>query len=363
MKQENLPLTSLRGVAALWVVAHHLTLRFIDTGLSTPDRFLFPGGVAVDIFFILSGLVMAATYRDLTQPGIPGFMVRRIFRIYPLHLFVMAGLIGVAILRLLAGLQPAPGDNWARLPEALLLLQPFRDQPLTWGVASWSVGIEMACYLAFPLLLPLMRGLPRRAAALLAVALGLVEFLVLSRVGATVAGPGAVARGFAGFTFGMAIAMSLQGVRPPKLAQNLLEPAAVIGIVAALASGHPELAPLFAAGLIALLFAGRGPVAVALEQGALHWLGKTSYSVYLTHLPVIGLFALAFPPQAMPLPGMAGLVLWSASVTVLVLAISYLCWRFVEEPARRHGARLARRQGKTVDAAGAHGSPEAAGAA
>ena len=44
-------------------------------------------------------------------------------------------------------------------------------------------------------------------------------------------------------------------------------------------------------------------------------------------------------------------------------AVSYLCWRFVEEPARRHGARLARRQGKAVDAASAHRGSEAAGAA
>lgn len=351
MKQENLPLTSLRGVAALWVVAHHLLLRFIDTGLATPDRFLLPGGVAVDIFFILSGLVMAGTYTALTPAGVPAFMVRRVFRIYPLHLFVMAGIIGVALLRFFVKGQVAPGDNWARLPEALLLLQPFRDLPLTWNVASWSVGVEMACYLAFPLLLPLMRGLPRTLVIGLALVLGIVEFVVLSKVGTVVSGPGAVARGFAGFSFGMAMALSLRGVRLPPLAQKLAEPLAAIGVVAALAVSMPELTPVFAAALIGLFYIGRGPVAVLLEWAPLHWLGKISYSVYLTHLPVIGFAALLFAPQKMPLPEGVGLIAWSLVVMALVLAISHLCWRFVEEPARRYGARLSR--GRLSPAVGA----------
>lgn len=360
MKQENLPLTSLRGVAALWVVAHHLVLRFVDLGLSTPDRFLFPGGVAVDIFFILSGLVMAATYRDLTPSAIPAFMIRRIFRIYPLHLFVMTGLICLAILLTLAGHPGPPGYDWSRLPGALLLLQPFRDQPLTWNVASWSVGVEMACYLAFPLFLPLVRALPRVAIALLVVAFGVIEFLVLSRVGAVVAGGGAVARGFAGFAFGMVIALSLRGARLPQWAQNLLEPAAVLAIVAALAAGRPELTPMFGAVLIALLFTGRGPVAAVFEKAPLHWLGKVSYSVYLVHLPVIGVFATA--PKSAWLLGAVGPVIWSALATALVLAVSHVCWLLIEEPARRYGARLARGQRLAVEAPTPRG-PETAGVA
>lgn len=341
MKQENAPLTSLRGVAALWVVGHHLALRFIDTGLATPDRFLLPGGIAVDIFFILSGLVMAATYSALTPHGVPGFMLRRIFRIYPLHLFVMAGLVCYALLRLVAGLSPAPGDNWSRLPEALLLLQPFREHPLVWNVASWSVGVEMACYLAFPLLLPLLRALPRQLILVLAAVLLVVEYLVLTRVGAVISGPGALARGFAGFSLGMALAFSLRGVRLPPLAQGLGEVLAVIAMIGALALSRPELTPIFGAGLIALLFIGRGPVASVLAWSPLHWLGKISYSIYLTHLPVIGFVALAFAPGRMAWSG--GLVVWSIAATAVVLAISHLTWRYVEEPARRFGARLSRR--------------------
>lgn len=342
LNNENVPLTSLRGVAALWIVAHHLMLRFIDTGLATPDRFLYPAGGAVDIFFILSGLVMAAVYSTLTPSGVPSFMIRRVFRIYPLHLFVMAGLVAVALLRILAGQPPHPGDDWSTLPQALLLLQPFRDQPLTWSVASWSVGIEMACYLAFPLLLPLMRWLPRPAIFLVVAVLAGLELLVQFSVGAMVSGLGAIARGFVGFSLGMALALALRHVRLPQMAHTIGEPAAVAAIVLALGVGLPELTPLAGAVLIGLLFIGRGPVAVLLEKAWAHWIGKISYSVYLTHLPVIGFLALLFGPHKMPLDGAVGLMLWSGLAFAAVLAVSHLTWQWVEEPARRYGARLSR---------------------
>lgn len=342
LNNENVPLTSLRGVAALWIVGHHLMLRFVDTGLATPDRFLFPAGGGVDIFFILSGLVMASVYSALTPSGVPSFMIRRVFRIYPLHLFVMAGLVAAALLRILAGQPPHPGDDWSTLPEALLLLQPFRDQSLTWNVASWSVGVEMACYLAFPLLMPLMRRLSRHLIYMVVAALALLEMLVLFRMGAMVSGPGAIARGFVGFSLGMALALALRHVRLPQMAHNLGEPAAVALIVLALAAGLPELTPLIGAVLIGLLFIGRGPVAVLLETAPLHWTGKISYSVYLSHLPVIGLLALVLGPHKMPLDGVAGLLLWSGIAVAAVLAVSHLTWRWVEEPARRYGARLSR---------------------
>ncbi|MFC0282728.1 acyltransferase family protein [Camelimonas abortus] len=338
MRDENIPLTSIRGVVALWVVAHHLALRFIDTGLMTPDRFLSPGGAGVDIFFILSGLVMAAVHGDV-HPGAAGpYLARRVFRIWPLHLAVMAALVGVALLRLWAG-RPSPTENWARLPEAILLLQPFTGEPLAWNVASWSLGVEMACYLAFPFAAPLLAGLSPAGAAAAALLLGTAEYLVLQEIGPVVTGPGAAARGFAGFGFGAAMGFALKGRRLAGFWLNAGQIAAVAAIGAALWLGRPQLTPMFAAALIALLFVGRGVAGRALEAPPLHWAGRISYSVYLIHLPVIGVAALLAPPQAVPGPW--GLAVWSLAVIAVVLGLSHVSWRLVEEPCRRYGARFA----------------------
>src|ERR1700709_576806 len=151
-------LTSLRGVAAMWVFLFHLDLK----------RPMFPPGllawvpigrgyIAVDLFFILSGFVMALSYRDsfLPQPlavAYPAFLMRRVARIMPLNAVV------VIVLALAVWLGGRAGDTFvtARNPWAvvanLLLVQDWGlyrsiDKP------AWSVSVEMAVYLTYPALL------------------------------------------------------------------------------------------------------------------------------------------------------------------------------------------------------------------
>jgi hypothetical protein len=59
-------LTPLRGIAALWVVLYHCcgTAQFFPNLDITPHSYLISKGyLAVDIFFVLSGFVMAHVYR------------------------------------------------------------------------------------------------------------------------------------------------------------------------------------------------------------------------------------------------------------------------------------------------------------
>jgi peptidoglycan/LPS O-acetylase OafA/YrhL len=56
------PLTAIRGVAALWVVSHHFMLFFRYPNLGPLTKILFFGFTGVDIFFILSGFILATVY-------------------------------------------------------------------------------------------------------------------------------------------------------------------------------------------------------------------------------------------------------------------------------------------------------------
>ena len=73
-------LDGLRGVAALLVVTRHANL--LSANISFPETFL-----AVDLFFLLSGFVIAFAYDDrLTNPNFEGrFLVIRLVRLYPLY--------------------------------------------------------------------------------------------------------------------------------------------------------------------------------------------------------------------------------------------------------------------------------------
>jgi peptidoglycan/LPS O-acetylase OafA/YrhL len=107
----------------------------------------------VDFFFVLSGFVIAASYgsrigdtEDLKQ-----FVVRRIGRIYPLHLAVLLALVLVELGKL-AAVSVGASAHFAPFSEAtsvqsvitnIFLLQSFGFHDyLTWNFPSWSISSE-----------------------------------------------------------------------------------------------------------------------------------------------------------------------------------------------------------------------------
>ena len=78
------PLTSIRGLAAIWVVFFHYNRTFELSQM---------GYLGVDLFFILSGFIISYVYMDkfssseLVSKNIKRFLALRLARIYPLHIF------------------------------------------------------------------------------------------------------------------------------------------------------------------------------------------------------------------------------------------------------------------------------------
>src|SRR6201995_531982 len=85
---EIVPLTSIRGIAAFFVVLHHI--RPADVYLPVPiHNFIYHNYFWVDLFFVLSGFVMALTYAHMFSTHYSwsthwGFLAKRLARIYPL---------------------------------------------------------------------------------------------------------------------------------------------------------------------------------------------------------------------------------------------------------------------------------------
>jgi peptidoglycan/LPS O-acetylase OafA/YrhL len=154
-------LTGLRGVAAVYVVAFHYS---IGLPFSNPfTTFLAHGYLAVDLFFVLSGFVMALNYGHMFVSGWSAaayrrFLGRRIARVYPLYL---AGTIAACFL-VLAGCLEAPRSAPIGLALALNVIMVQ-----AWGFVEsldgpgWSISAEWAAYLLFPaLLVPTLFGRP-----------------------------------------------------------------------------------------------------------------------------------------------------------------------------------------------------------
>jgi peptidoglycan/LPS O-acetylase OafA/YrhL len=150
-------LDTLRGVAAITVMLFHLASR------QKIEQLLPHGYLAVDFFFILSGVVLAHAYEGRFGQGLDvrGFVIRRLIRLYPL---VLAGaLLGLLVRLTKSQVDPASVDPLGQVLVAGLLngaLVPMLYGSELTGRALfpsdgplWSLFFELLANLAWVTLL------------------------------------------------------------------------------------------------------------------------------------------------------------------------------------------------------------------
>ena len=146
-------LEAARGVAAaLVVVAHYAPQAGVSSGWT---RYTFTG---VDLFFVLTGYVFASTW---LRPEAPvtwrGYAVRRFGRLMPLYVLAV---LAYAALNLLQG-AGSEQLRWVGLHLVFAHTLQSREIAFSLNPAFWSLPVEVAFYLALPLLAALhRRGLP-----------------------------------------------------------------------------------------------------------------------------------------------------------------------------------------------------------
>ena len=304
-------LEGVRGLAAVYVVFYHVWQACVigspqSTAVDLALGWAAGGIPAVAVFITLSGFLLnlpVARDGDL-KGGVAGFTRRRARRILPPYL---AALALSALLALAAG-ESGGGDGAPTLGENLLshltLTHNLRPETVH-GLNGplWSVATECQIYAAFALVLvPLRRSMGPGVALIAGLALGLVGWLAEAAV------PPAACLWLAGcFALGAAAAEVAEGRWRRVLARGPWGIVAVVALagvawVPLTASRHvhrPELMPVaagFAAlGTCALILAKRRGDGWALAVGRLlssrgpAWLGAMSYSLYLTHAPILRL--------------------------------------------------------------------------
>jgi exopolysaccharide production protein ExoZ len=344
----------LRGVAAAMVVLYHTgTLFAVHTGHLLWGNVFRAGFSGVEVFFVLSGLVIFWVHgSDIGRPErARSFVFRRGFRLLPVYFVVVA----------LKALKDPSAVALSTLLAALLLLPaypPFVN-------VSWTLSYELFFYGMFLLWILLPKGrwsvLPMGVMLLLALlpAPQVPAGSVLHDWLRFLFNPHLLA-----FIFGVAVGWLLRRFGPaPSGLAFALTAAGLLAFVGAAwwgthlsiqAMGNPsrsayELAELqsnwvFDAGVLcfalpaALLIGGllslelRGLLRIPLRR-PLAWLGDISYSLYLTHGFVIHLFLsrVEFRAWAVTSPAILALV-WAAA-----LLLAWLFYRLVEVPSIRLG--------------------------
>jgi peptidoglycan/LPS O-acetylase OafA/YrhL len=299
---DQLPsLTSLRGVAALWVVVYHYSVQCFPALDVDVTHVFHKGYLAVDMFFMLSGFVLTHVYHRqfLNDVGgnYRGFVVARFARIYPLHLLILLLFVLTAIAANWKGAAPVASLDHVPLqgPESVLaffanifLVQGLSASKLSWNYPSWSISVEFMAYLLFPFVLPLIWRANAIAKLMLAgLFVGLLGLLAYIAQGDFDQwdGPIVLLRCFPEFMLGTLLYCAFRSA--PK-GIGIERDTTIFGVLlvtlALLHFGAPDL-------LITLLFAlvilasvlNAGRFAKWANVPALVWLGDISYSIYLIH--------------------------------------------------------------------------------
>ena len=351
-------LQAVRALAASMVVVVHLAgptafeHKVFDRSLLQP--LWYPAMTGVDVFFVVSGFVMAVTAGGALLEGAPTtslgrFAWRRASRVYPVY--------WVVTLAVLAAVVVVPGLREGGLAGtdllASFLLLPQSGEPLL--LVGWTLVHEMGFYAVFTLALVAARA-GRWAARAVLVGWGAfvlvghlalpdasspwwrvatnpvnLEFLLGIAAGLLVLRH----RGHGGalLTAGLALLVPAWidlSVRGPLL-RDATVGALVVGTGAALA----------VAGLARLERDGRLRVPALLAR-----LGDASYALYLVHVPLVTLLAVVVS-AVLPTPGGAAGVVLQLAVVLLVLAgcqvAGLLAHRVVEQPLLRGARALERR--------------------
>ena len=322
----------LRGLAALAIVTRHFPWPGGEVGFLPRDY------LAVDLFFILSGFVLARAYwsRLSQRGGLQSFTIERLVRLAPLY--VLATVFAATI----AFVDGAPLDAWAATLAANLFLLPGpRDAGLSpnlfaFVAPAWSLFWELIANLVFAVFAFRLRG-----PLMITIVLAGILFLAVTAqhygsldVGARwTSFAGGASRVLFGFFAGVAL-FRIHG----RLPVRVVLPDWLLGLVT-LAAFAPATLLAFGAVydflIVVLLFPllvllGADARTTALSRRAGARLGNVSYAAYLLHEPLVQLAKLFVPGERLGATGIAGL----AALVAGTILVAWAATRWVDTPLR-----------------------------
>lgn len=358
-------LDGIRGLLAFWVMYGHLKMFVL-----VKEPLIGSAGLAVDMFMFLSGFLMAYHWqeRESRFSGIKqqasDFYIRRFFRIAPLYyLLLVVAWLGqdyfFQFAREIKAINPPP---WA---EAEAAFNKPTDSTLNWqniithlsftfgifpkfaynnALPDWSISLEMQFYAVFPFIMFFLGRLGQITTLTAAVVLTYVThrffglYLETGPLG-NYPQPAMLLFKLNVFFCGIFVARSyLSGFR---------DVTSVLLAAASLFNGHPRVISIIilVVFLLALDPARKEGLNRLLSNRLFRFLGDTSYSVYLLHmlilLPVV--HKLLHTGWYLKQRGLVQLGIALLAVAIPVYGISYLLYRFIEQPGIELGRKLVKR--------------------
>ena len=336
--RESPNLDFLRSAAVLFVVFFHVLMVLEQNHVVEKNNI---GGLhaigswGVMIFFVHTCLVLMISlerqhHRFPGEPAYFSFLVRRIFRVYPLSMFVVACVVicRIPVGDIIAGhFVPVAVTGSGVLDNLLLVQNLTRTPPVI--VPLWTLPYEMQMYLFLPALYLFVR---RKPGILWIAVLWLITFVAaipahhLDRLGF----PNLVE--FAPYFLSGVVAFRL--TKMPRLyLPAWLWPVAMAGTTALFLSNPNPIRGWISSLLVAIIIPQFKEISATAARNVFKIVARYSYGIYLAHFVCIWVALQVCAP--MP-------VWFQISVLFTTLtALPFVLYHLIEEPMIAVGARLA----------------------
>jgi peptidoglycan/LPS O-acetylase OafA/YrhL len=350
-------LHSWRGVCALLVAVHNLNF-----GPWIPQTaFVLHSSLFVDFFFVLSGFVISHAYKDRFAhlSDVAAFMLRRIGRLWPLHVAMLVTLMALYFSKSAVGNlvhlnfddSTTQGGHLLRtIATNLLLIQAF-DIPsqLTWNAPSWSISTEFWTYFLFSVIYLSTSGRRVSIFAMGSIALfasGVLFFFSPNFLETNT--NYAFFRCLYGFCVGCLVYKAWQTI--PSRSGGGIEVLVLlltVGFVSVVGSDIMSMGAPLIFGLAVFIFAQeKGWMSGILSRWPFVQLGTWSYSIYMVHWLVRNIMVRGndvidklIERQVVP-SYLSFNHIWTTRVLLIgylvaVVALAAVTYRFIEQPGRR----------------------------
>jgi peptidoglycan/LPS O-acetylase OafA/YrhL len=336
----------LRGVAALMVLCFHFYNQILLGGgrpqLVWPlHELVRHGNLGVEIFFVLSGFVIAFSIRGARVTGryLGGFALRRSLRLDPPYWVVI--FLSFAVLRGASSM----GESRAILPGPLgivanmLYLNNLLGIPALVSV-GWTLCLEVQFYLVLILLVGATQLAPRvgriTARVLVFAPLTLVALAIQQRWLPSPQ-PGLFLEFWALFFLGVLTWWTLAKENDLKLWTGYV----CLLLVAAVLGKDLRLGVALATAASIMWVGQADKLSTALRHPVLQYFSRISYSLYLIH-PIVGHTTIKVLTRRFAFPGATGAVVLFVLAFGAALLAAHLLHVFVERPSMRFSRTILR---------------------
>lgn len=340
----------LRGIAIMLVVLVHCSLHFDTTNLPAKLITFFENGrFGVSLFFIISSytLMLSLHSRKDESKSIRNFYIRRFFRIAPVFYLAIVyysfeQFLGFDVENLKYTISTFPFSN---LILSIFFVNGFHPSSINSFVpGGWSIAVEMSFYVVLPLIFKYINSLSKSILFLtISLLLSSMFRIVLFKLIAPEMSNGFIYYNFINqlpnFGLGIFIYFITKSTNDSLTSRDFALLTMIVLFFIYFAAPEYLIHSILFVLLVLLMRKKRIPI---FENNGFEWIGKLSFSIYLSHFAILYWFDKFFKfPEINDIS--LKIILFFVYYLIILIAsafISYFSYTFIELKGQELGKKI-----------------------